>query len=190
MLRLGHLGLDGASQRAEQGIAGASCCSTGHGVDDEQPAHPANASRAGTLTRVDRGQDRPSGSSGHDGGPGPLALRAATALVGCQGLVLLAAAGVLVVETLTGRSTDATGARLTAVLALFGGVGLILVARALARRRRWARAPALVTQLLLLPIGVSVVQAGQAPIGVPLLLVAGGLVLLLLSQPVGEALRP
>jgi peptidoglycan/LPS O-acetylase OafA/YrhL len=117
-------------------------------------------------------------------------LRAATALVGCQGLVLLAAAGVLVVETLTGRSTDATGARLTAVLALFGGVGLILVARALARRRRWARAPALVTQLLLLPIGVSVVQAGQAPIGVPLLLMAGGLVLLLLSQPVGEALRP
>lgn len=51
-----------------------------------------------------------------------------------------------------------------------------------------ARAPALVTQLLLLPVGFTVVQSGQAPIGVPLLVVAGGLVLLLLSQPVGKAL--
>lgn len=115
-------------------------------------------------------------------------MRAAALLVGCQGLLLLVAAGVLAAETVVGRSTDASGARLTALLALAAGVGLVLVARSLARRRRWARAPALVTQLLLLPVGFTVVQAGDAPIGVPLLVVAGGLVLLLLSQPVGKAL--
>ncbi|MBA3619365.1 MAG: hypothetical protein H0W56_07235 [Acidothermales bacterium] len=137
---------------------------------------------------MDRGQDPLSEKPGQDPRPAPPALRAAALLVGCQGLLLLVAAGVLAAETVVGRSTDASGARLTALLALAAGVGLVLVARSLARRRRWARAPALVTQLLLLPVGFTVVQSGQAPIGVPLLVVAGGLVLLLLSQPVGKAL--
>ncbi len=137
---------------------------------------------------MDRGQDPRSEEPGHDARPAPPALRAAAVLVGCQGLLLLVAAGVLAAETVVGCSTDASGARLTALLALAAGVGLVLVARSLARRRRWARAPALVTQLLLLPVGFTVVQAGDALIGVPLLVVAGGLVLLLLSQPVGKAL--
>jgi hypothetical protein len=65
---------------------------------------------------------------------------------------------------------------------------LVLVARSLARRRRWARAPALVTQLLLLPVGFTVVQSGQAPIGVPVLAVSVAVVVLVLSPPTGRAL--
>jgi uncharacterized membrane protein (DUF2068 family) len=115
-------------------------------------------------------------------------LRAAAVLVGCQGLLLLVAAGVLAVETVVGRSTDGSGARLTALLALAAGVGLILVAGGLARRRRWARAPALVTQLLLLPVGFTVVQAGEPLIGVPVLAVSVAVVVLVLSPPTGRAL--
>jgi hypothetical protein len=52
-----------------------------------------------------------------------------------------------------------------------GGV-LLLLGRALDRRRGWARSPAVVLQVLALPVGVGLLQGGKWAAGVPVLLLA------------------
>ena len=51
-------------------------------------------------------------------------------------------------------------------------VGLLLVARGLLARRRWARSPALTWQIVLLPVSFGLVQSGRWYVGVPLALTA------------------
>ena len=53
-------------------------------------------------------------------------------------------------------------------MAAVGAVFLGLVVRALMRRRRWARSPAVLTQLIGLPIGIGLSGNGGAAVGVPL----------------------
>ncbi|MGH8868894.1 MAG: hypothetical protein ACRDYU_12960, partial [Actinomycetes bacterium] len=75
------------------------------------------------------------------------------------------------------------------LLGVLAAAGLLAVASGLHRVRRWARAPAVVTQLLLLPVSVSMVQGDQYAAGLPLgALAAVGLVLLL-SPPTSRALE-
>ena len=45
-------------------------------------------------------------------------------------------------------------------MAAIGAVGLGLVVRGLARARRWSRSPAVLTQLIVLPIGVTTIGHG------------------------------
>ena len=51
------------------------------------------------------------------------------------------------------------------MLALAAAAGLGLVARGLLRRRGWARSPALVTNLLVLPVAVGLLQGGRWYVG-------------------------
>ena len=120
-------------------------------------------------------------------GPGRAVTVTAT-LVGLQALGLLGLAAFYLVETALGRADDARGAWITAALAALAGLALLLVARGLRRRRRWSRAPALVTQLFLLPLAVAQLQGGLWAVGAPLLLWALVLLGLLLSPPLGAAL--
>lgn len=53
-------------------------------------------------------------------------------------------------------------------MAVVGAVLLGFVVRALVRRRRWARSPAVLTQLIGLPIGIGLSGDGGAAVGVPL----------------------
>lgn len=110
-------------------------------------------------------------------------LAVAAALVAVQGVALVGVAGFLGVESAVADPVEPAGAWLSAALALLVGTGLLLVARGLAGGRRWARAPALVAELLCLPVSVSLVQAGQAPVGVPVLAVNVTVVILLFSPP-------
>lgn len=65
------------------------------------------------------------------------------------------------------------------------GAALLAVAIGLARGRRWARTPAIVTQLLLLPVVYSLLgPSRQLLLGGAALLVVGSAFLLLLSEPV------
>jgi hypothetical protein len=73
-------------------------------------------------------------------------------------------------------------AELAAAFALVAGAGLLLLARAVSQSRAWARSPALVLNVLALPVGAGVVQAGLWWVGVPVLLLAGS-VLYLLATP-------
>jgi len=86
-------------------------------------------------------------------------------------------------------STSAARAVVAALLTLLAGLGLLAVARGLRRARRWARAPALVTQLLALPVAVGLVQGGRWYVGVPLILWALGVLALLFTPAVGEVLE-
>jgi uncharacterized membrane protein (DUF2068 family) len=123
---------------------------------------------------------------GHGDGAGaearPTTLLACAALVGLEALGLLVAAVVVAVELVISSASDPLGAAVLAGLALVAGLGLALAARGLARRGRWARAPALVSNLILLPVGYGLVQSGLWYAGLPIMAL-GLAVLVLLFHP-------
>lgn len=106
----------------------------------------------------------------------------AALVVAVEGVVLVllglgyGAAGVL------GDPFDRTATLLEAAFAVLVGVLLLLVARGLSRVAGWARSPAVVVQLLALPVGYGLVQGEVWWAAVPLLLLAGT-VLYLLATP-------
>jgi hypothetical protein len=122
------------------------------------------------------------------GVPVPATLRWAVVLLGVQavGLVLLVALLVYAdVRSTSNSVSGAVGLTIFAVLiaALFG-----LLVWALAGRRAWARGPAIVLELLLLPVGYSLITSGLAAIGIPVLVLAGATAALLLSPSTRAAL--
>jgi hypothetical protein len=81
--------------------------------------------------------------------------------------------------------------------ASYGVAGYVLVmtillgfvGTALARRKRWARAPAIVFQLLQVMLGMTLVTSGQAALGAPLLLPAIVGATLLFAPSTADALK-
>ena len=69
---------------------------------------------------------------------------------------------------------DRTATLLEAAFAVLAGVLVLLVARGLARVQGWSQAPAVVVQLLALPVGVGLVQGRVWLAAVPVLLLACG----------------
>ena len=119
----------------------------------------------------------------------PSALVVLVALVAGQGIGLVGLAAFFLVELVVASPTSAARAVVAALLTLLAGLGLLAVARGLRRARRWARAPALVTQLLALPVAVGLVQGERWYVGVPLILWALGVLALLFTPAVGEVLE-
>ena len=121
--------------------------------------------------------------------PGPVStLRACAALVALQAIGLAAAAVFIVVELIVSSSDDPVRAVVSGLLALAAAVGLGLVARGLLAGRRWARAPALVTNLILLPVAYGLLQADVWYVGIPLLLWALAVLVLLFAPSTSAAL--
>jgi hypothetical protein len=110
-------------------------------------------------------------------------------LVALQGVGLAVAAVFYLVELVVATPDDRVRAAVTAGLALAAAAGLALVARGLLRRRRWARAPALVTNLLVLPVAFGLVQGGRWYVGGPLLVWAGAVLGLLFAPSTNTALE-
>ena|SRR5215467_2040767 len=122
------------------------------------------------------------------GVPASATLRTAIVLLGVQAIGLVALVVRLVYADLTSTSTSVAGAAgLTAFAALFAALFGLFV-WALAGRRAWARGPAIVLELLLLPIGYSLVTTGLALLGIPVLLLAGSTAALLLTPSTRAAL--
>jgi hypothetical protein len=86
-------------------------------------------------------------------------------------VALQAAAAVAVGAVVLVRASDSFAVA-TGVMALLAGLALAGCARALRAGGRWPRGPLLTVQLLGLPIGVGLLQAGRVAIGVCVLLVA------------------
>ena len=107
-------------------------------------------------------------------------------LVGLEGLLGVGFAGYLVI-----RASSAS-LSLGAVLGEAGmfalcGAALLGVAIGLLRGRFWARTPAIVTQLLLLPVAYTLlVPSGQVPIGAVTAAVVLAALGLLMSPPARE----
>ncbi|MEJ3743967.1 hypothetical protein WEI85_11815 [Actinomycetes bacterium KLBMP 9797] len=102
--------------------------------------------------------------------PGPL--RWAVRLLTGEAVALGLVAVFLVYEDLTGTATTLGGALVVTGFAAVGALLVFALARALAARRKGARGPAVVVQLMLLPIGFFMIQGGLAWLGVPVLALA------------------
>jgi hypothetical protein len=127
--------------------------------------------RAGIVSRVTIDPDVP-----------PAPLRWAVWLLTAESAALGVVAAFLVYEDLTARAHDVVSALFVTGFAVGGAVVLGLLARALGRRRAGARAPAIVLQLMLLPVGYYMIIGGLAWLGAPLI-VLGLVVCAMLVTP-------
>ncbi|MEV4804205.1 hypothetical protein AB0K18_29730 [Nonomuraea sp. NPDC049421] len=119
----------------------------------------------------------------------PLTLLIAAAVVAVEGLVALGLGVFVAVETLTGRPDDMTTAVAEAVFGLLVGAGLLWVAwGGLFQMERWGRSPAVLTQIFMLPISVTLIQSDQPQLGIPLIVVALAGLVTLLAPPTTHAL--
>lgn len=123
-----------------------------------------------------------------DSSPAPGSLRWAVRLLRGEAVALGLLAAYLLVRELTTTVADLTSALLLTAFVVGAAAALWGLSVALVRRKPAARAPAIVLQLMLLPIGYYMVQGGLAWLGLPLaalgLLVCG----LLVSAPTNRAL--
>jgi hypothetical protein len=125
----------------------------------------------------------PTGAPAADRTP-TAASRVAGALVAAQGVVVLAAAVFYLVEAVTSQASSVRNVAMAVLLFLLMGGGLLLVARDLVPRRRWARAPAITWEVICLPVAYGLFQSGRWYAGLPVALVAAVvLVAVLVSAP-------
>jgi hypothetical protein len=122
--------------------------------------------------------------SGHER---PLALRLTAWIVTAQSAGLAVFAVATVVEAIRGDRASATSAALLAVLALVWCAGLVLAARGLLQARVWARAPVVMSEVLMIGIAIPLVQGDQRWLGVAVLVSAVvGLLALFARSVTGE----
>nr|WP_202426417.1 hypothetical protein [Streptomyces sp. HUCO-GS316] len=117
-------------------------------------------------------------------------MTAAAALAALEGLALLAGGAWMLVEGVSGAPDDrrsaVTGGITLIVLALLP----LLAARGLLGRRSWSRGPAVVTQIMALPVAYSLLQADSLaiPAGIALAAVAVTTLVLLINPATTQAL--
>lgn len=123
-----------------------------------------------------------------DSGPIPDTLRWAVRLLRAEAVALGLVAVWLIWSDLTATTTDLTSALLVTAFAVAGVAALWALGGALARRKAGARAPAIVLQLMLLPVGWFMISGGLGWLGVPLMVLGVGVCALLVSPPTTRAL--
>ncbi|MFY1624776.1 hypothetical protein ACN268_16450 [Micromonospora sp. WMMD735] len=123
-----------------------------------------------------------------DSAPVPDTLRWAVRLLRAEAVALALLAGWLVWADLTATTTDLVSALFVTGFAIAGAVALWALGGALARRRAGARAPAMVLELMLLPVGWFMISGGLGWLGVPLIVLGVGVCALLVSPPTTRAL--
>ncbi|WP_341830013.1 hypothetical protein [Streptomyces liangshanensis] len=114
--------------------------------------------------------------------PRPPRLVALAALCGLEALALLGAGGYLLVMGLLGRPDSPREAEAGGLTVIVLGLLPLLAVRGLLLRRSWSRGPAMIIQIMALPVAWTLLQSSGAriPFGIALAVVAvAGLVLLL-----------
>jgi hypothetical protein len=119
----------------------------------------------------------------------PAVVRVLVVLVGLQALGLLGAAVYLGVETAVASPDDRTRAVVAGVLAFAAAAGMAVATRGLWQGRRWARAPVLVANVLVLPVALDLVRSGRGPAAVALGLWALAVLGLLFAPAVSDWLE-
>ncbi|MFE1024319.1 hypothetical protein ACFW5I_07120 [Streptomyces sp. NPDC058818] len=135
-------------------------------------------------------EQTPTPEAAEEAGPRPGRLTAAAALAALEGLALVVGGAWMLVGGLTGHPDDRTSA-------ITGGVTLILLAllpllaaRGLIGRRGWSRGPAVITQIMALPVAYNLLQADSVaiPAGIVLGVVAITALVLLVNPTTTQAL--
>ncbi|GAA1831046.1 hypothetical protein GCM10009682_57130 [Luedemannella flava] len=103
--------------------------------------------------------------------PSGATLTWAVRLLAAQTVVLAAVTALTVWSDLTADAGSLQAALTVTAYALVITTIFAVLTRALSRRRAWARSPAIVLELLLVPIGWYMVSGGAPWLGVPVLLV-------------------
>ncbi len=106
-----------------------------------------------------------------------------------EGLALVVLGVVYGGAGVVGDPFDRTATLLEAGLAVLVGVLVLLIARGLNEVRGWARSPAVVVQLLALPVGYGLVQGRVWLAAVPVLGLALGVLFLLATAEARLAFR-
>ena len=96
----------------------------------------------------------------------------AAAILAVQALALVAFSVFYLVELIGGGSDSPARVLTSVVLILLFAAGLVLLARGILRAAPWARTPAVLWQVLLVPIAWGLFQSGRAVIGGVVLVVA------------------
>ncbi|MFB9516347.1 hypothetical protein [Streptomyces purpureus] len=113
--------------------------------------------------------------------PRPARLTAAAAVTGLEALALFAGGVYILVTALTGTPDGLTQAVTGGATLIALGLIPLAAARGLLKARSWARGPAIITQILALPVAWQLLQATSVmiPAGIALAVIAvTGLVLL------------
>jgi len=121
-------------------------------------------------------------------GHSPATLRAAAVVQAVESAVVLAAAVLAGVDTAAGRSYQTGSGIALTLIGVASAAALALVARGLARARRWSRTPALLTQLFFGIVGIYLLQGHRLDWGVPLVVLAAAGFAALLAPPSLRAL--
>ncbi|MET9788376.1 hypothetical protein [Streptomyces canus] len=123
-------------------------------------------------------------------GPRPRRLTYAAVLAALEGLALVVGGAWMLVEGVAGdpddRQSAVTGGVTLIVLALLP----LLAARGLLARRSWSRGPAVITQIMALPVAYNLLQADSVaiPAGIALAVVAVAALILLINPATTQAL--
>ena len=111
----------------------------------------------------------------------------AALLVAVEGAVLVLLGLGYGIAGVVGEPFDRTATLLEAAFTVVAGGLVLLVARGLHRVAGWSRSPAVVLQLLALPVGVGLVQGRVWFAAAPVLLLAAAVLYLLLATPDARA---
>lgn len=104
--------------------------------------------------------------------PAPMrTLRWAVLLLAAQAVAVAALAGYVGWEAVTTKSASTSTAVATLVLTAVFAIVLGLLSYSLWGLRGWARGPAIVLELLLVPIGYTMVSGGLRWVGVPVMVI-------------------
>ncbi|QEV20165.1 hypothetical protein [Streptomyces alboniger] len=123
-------------------------------------------------------------------GPRPGRLTAAAALCALEGLALLAGGVYMLVMGLAGTPDNPRQAETGGITLIVLALLPLLAARGLMKLRRWSRGPAIITQIMALPVAWQLLQADSAaiPAGIVLAIVAVASLVLLINPATTEAL--
>ncbi|MFJ9039502.1 hypothetical protein ACIRF8_23245 [Streptomyces sp. NPDC102406] len=135
-------------------------------------------------------EQNPAPENSEEDGPRPGRLTAAAALAGLEGVALLVGGVFMLVAGVTGHPDNpqqaVTGGVTLIVLALLP----LLAARGLLARKAWSRGPAIITQIMALPVAYTLLQADSMAIpgGIALAAVAIAALVLLVNAETTRAL--
>ncbi|MGY0018584.1 hypothetical protein [Streptomyces sp. cg35] len=135
-------------------------------------------------------EQNPAPETSEEDGPRPGRLTAAAALAGLEGAALVVGGAYMLVAGLTGNPDNpeqaVTGGVTLIVLALLP----LLAARGLLARKGWSRGPAIITQIMALPVAYTLLQADSVAIpgGIALAAVAIAALVLLVNPATTRAL--